>query len=450
MRIRLDIPLYTEEIINAVSLPKAEKNAKKIEYITTDSREVERGDLFVALNGPYESGERYVSEAKSKGAVCLSRQAGSGIITVSDTLLSLQNIANYYKKKLPKLKYTAGVTGSVGKTTTKDFFKTIASGQYNTHATYKNFNNHIGVPLTILSADKDTELLILEMGMNHRGEISALSKCACPDIGIITNIGTAHIGNLGSRERIAEAKLEIKDGMSSPHLIIPYGEPLLSCVTHKTTFAVNNSLADIYIIYNEEKIILKSGTESYELSFGPRGQHMAECLCAATAAATRLGINLCDIVRQISSIQDEIPRQTINSVKHFYILPDYYNASFESVSAALKLLSSMKKYKRRSALLGTVKELGEKGEEIHKKIGRCAATSGIQSLFLFGEFSDYMCEGALEAGMTPDRIFINSNESDPEKTANQIIKFSLPGELILFKASNATGLCRIVDLLRHK
>ncbi len=447
MRIKLDIPLYINELLNALNADKVKTDVSRISYITTDSREVECGDLFIALGGALDNGEKYVNEAIAKGAVCLSQQRGTGIITVSDTVYALQLIANYYKKKLSNLKYTVAVTGSVGKTTTKDFLKTIAAGKYKSHATYKNYNNHIGLPLTILSAARDTELLILEMGMNHSGEISALSKCACPDLGIITNIGSAHIGNLGSRENIAKAKLEITDGMNKPHLILPYGEPLLKGDFNKTTFSVNNNNADIYIIYNEEKIILNTDNKTAEPSFTPKGHHMAECLCAAAAAATKLNIDFNTIVGQISSIHKDIPGQTAIPVKYFYVLPDYYNASYESIAAALKLLSSMKEFKHRSALIGTVKELGDKAYEIHKAIGSCAALSKLRNLYLFGEISDAMYEGAIEAGMKKTKIFVNTDESDPKKTANQIIQNSLSEELILFKASHSTELWRIVDLL---
>lgn len=447
MKIKLDIPLYVKEIAELLGAQQPSTATNIINSVTTDSREAESGDLFIALKGDNADGENYVKGAISKGAVAISIQNIKGAITVKDTVLSLQNIANYYKKKLTNLKYTVGVTGSVGKTTTKDFLKIISEGKYKTHATNKNYNNHIGVPLTILSAKADCEALILEMGMNHQGEISSLSKCAEPNIGVITNIGTAHIGNLGSRENIAKAKLEILDGMRTPGLIVPYGEKLLRQEFAITTFSTKDRRADIYIIYNEEKNVLHIGNGSSEISFKPRGEHMLECLCASVSAAINMGIETNVIKRQISSICDKIPRQTPKKVLNFYVLPDYYNASSESISAALRLLSSMSEFEHRSALIGTVKELGALSGDIHRQIGHSAALAGLRNLYFFGEFATDLFKGATDGGMKPESIFINDDESDPEKTAKQILENSLPGELILFKASNRVRLSRIVDLL---
>lgn len=446
MRIKLATPLQTTEIAKALNIRLSNQN-RTIQYITTDSREVNEGDMFIALNGEMHNGENYVDSAIAKGAICLTNQTKKGQLTVADTQTGLLSLAAYYKSKLKHLKYTVAITGSVGKTTTKDFLRTISEGKYITHATHKNFNNHIGMPITIFSAPEECEMLILEMGMNHSGEISALSKCAKPDIAIITNIGTAHIGNLGSKKAIAKAKLEITDGMIDKKLIIPHGEPLLSNIKNSITFSSTNTNADIYIIYNEENEYLSINKKIGKMDFHPRGAHMRECLCAAAGAAAFSGIEESIIINQISLISDKIPRQTPKALLDFYILPDYYNASLESIEASLKLLSSMKEFQRRSALIGTVRELGTKSEEIHRKIGLALAKSKPDNLYLFGKYSEYMLSGAVDGGISSKNIFINTDENSPEITANQIMTNHSPGELILFKASNRTDLCRVETII---
>ncbi len=448
MRIRLDIPLTVREIIKATGAAQYDAMLKAVvTHVTTDSREVCHGDLFFALSGEFFDGESFVSEAKSKGAICISKVIGNNTICVNDSSLALQNLAKYYKTRLKSLKYTVGITGSVGKTTTKEFLKIIASEEYKTHATDKNFNNHIGVPLTILSSPADTELLIIEMGMNHAGEIRTLSECSSPDLAIITNIGTAHIGNLGSREKIAEAKLEILCGMKNEKLILPFGEPLLSRQKNASFFSQKNPLSDIYIIYKEEKCEITYLDRQYKCDFEPRGEHNLECLCAAVCAAVHLGIDLEHVVSRISKISNKNTRQNIKSVGNFYILEDYYNASLESVSASFDFLDSMMGYTKKSALLGTVRELGEKSKEIHFLIGSEAAKHGLCTLYIFGEYAEDVRRGAIAFGMAENQIFVNEDINDPRTTVEEIATHIAPGEIILFKASHTTGLNRILDIL---
>ena len=446
MRIRLDIPLYLSDIKNAIG---AECDIKNIEvtHITTDSRECFAGDLFIALRGKDNNGENYVSEAISKGAYAVTAQGIENSLTVKDTLSALLDLSKHYKSKLKKLKYTIAITGSVGKTTTKEFLKIICDGKYKTHATKGNENNLLGVPLTILSAKADTEIMILEMGMNHVGEISLLSKCAAPDISVITNIGTAHIGMLKSRTNIAKAKLEIKDGMNGGKLILPYDERLLHGQDQAYYFSLKNKGADIYILYNEGNVTVLNKNGYYTTSFKPSGEHNLECLCAAVLAAQSIDIPQDVIARQISSISDENTRQSIINVKNFHILADYYNASYESIKAAINHLCALKGYTKKSVLLGTVLELGDMSEEIHRKIGRYAAKKNLNNLYLYGEYAKSIRRGAIDAGYPEDKIFINENRDDPRRTALQISQNCTEGEIILFKASNAIKLGNVLEEL---
>ena len=224
MRIKTEYPLYISSIAHILKANL--KFNTKINAITTDSRECEKDDLFFALSGENFDGVDFIDEAKFKGAYTVSSSKKSDF-TVSNTESALLSVASAYKQ-IVNPKYTIAVTGSVGKTTVKDFVNSLLSEVMKTHKTEKNFNNIIGLSHTLLSAKKGTDALVCELGMNHRGEIDELSRAIHPDISIITNIGTAHIGNLGSQEEIAKAKLEIENGMHGGKTIIKDDEVLLS------------------------------------------------------------------------------------------------------------------------------------------------------------------------------------------------------------------------------
>ena len=418
MRTKLDIPSVTTY-------------GKKISYVCTDSRETAEGDLFFTTRG----NDIYISEAQKKGAY------------IADC--SLTEFAKQYKAKLKNLVYTVGITGSVGKTTTKEFLKILLSEKYRTHATQGNYNNDIGLPLTILESPADTELLILEMGMNHTGEISELSKCAMPDIGIITNVGSAHIGNFGTRENIAKAKLELLDGLGDGTLIVPYDEPLLSKAKRLMTFSCQNEAADIFIkeLGDGRVRVHLYGASIAEASFKVRGKQFLLCLGAAVSAAVLLKITPDELKNGIEKISNENTRQKILSVGDFWVLADYYNCSYESLVADFELIASLA-YQKKSALIGSIYELGEHAERIHRDIGVSFSKFGFDKLYLIGEFSESVRDGALSCGFSAERIFINPSIEATYLTAEQIIKNHTPGEIILFKASRAVRLERILELLK--
>ncbi len=449
MRITLDIPLSAEDIAKAVggSLKGVDKGTT-FRSLSTDTRELKKNDLFFALSGKKFNGECFLENAYTKGAIPVTVQKDVRGIFVSDTASALLSLAKAYKQRLKKLKHTVAVTGSVGKTTTKEFLGILLSGKYKIHKTSENENNNIGLPLTILSAPADTEILILEMGMNHNGEISVLSRCASPDIAVITNIGTSHIGNLGSRENIAKAKLEILDSENIGCLIVPAEEPLLSSVPKRYTFSVVDPFADIYIIYNEGSIMIFNHGKAVEANTGLSAPHHINCLCASICTALKCGISADDLIKRISLISAKNTRQNIISVNNYYILSDFYNASLESVSQALSQLKSLCKNHEASALLGDIYELGDMSEAIHRKIGKECAEAKLSKLYLFGKEAKYIRDEAIKHGMSEDNIFLNEDINVPEITADAINKNHSPNELILFKASRAARLERILDLLQ--
>ena len=228
MRIRLDLAINLCFVKDALAKPTSECDRKIIiTHICTDTRELCYGDLFFALAGEKYDGECFLKDAKALGAICVGRNPEYSDVAVSDTKAALQSLAAAYLDALMP-KEVVAITGSCGKTTTKNLVYDILKSKFKVHATRGHLNNEYGVPLTVLSMPKDTEILVLECGMNHKGELLSISECIRPTLSVITNIGSAHIGNFGSREKIAEAKKEILEYARNPLCLIPNNEQLLS------------------------------------------------------------------------------------------------------------------------------------------------------------------------------------------------------------------------------
>ncbi|MBQ1260965.1 MAG: UDP-N-acetylmuramoyl-tripeptide--D-alanyl-D-alanine ligase, partial [Clostridia bacterium] len=345
MRIKLERALMLSDILNAlnVTVTNAQSDAE-ITHITTSSKECFKGDLFVALVGARHNGNDYVGEVLSLGAYAICARRIEGAYFVEDTALALLKIANLYKNRLKHFKKLIAITGSVGKSSTKELTAELLKGKYKTHRSAGNENNIIGVSYTLLCAPSDTEIIVAEVGMNHKGEIRAISEIISPDISIITNVGTAHIGNLGSREAIAAAKLEILSGMGfHGRLLVDGDEPLLDgygaisvssesgecdAFMHVIELTSERSVCDFY--YGESII--------YNLSFLPLGKHMLKNLAFAVLISMLLKMNESEIKDAISKISADIFRQKMISVANFSILDDSYNASVEALKSMLDYL----------------------------------------------------------------------------------------------------------------
>ena len=448
MRVKLDIPITIDEICQTTdAIPDIKINLQKyISFICTDSRECEPGDLFIALNGEKQNGESYVDNALDKKCFVLSIRDNPNIIRVNNTVEALLRIAAVYRSKL-NLMHTIAVTGSVGKSTTVKFLSKILSIKYKAHSPIGNFNNHLGVPLTILNAPGNAEILVTELGMNHPNEISRLSRCVAPDIGIITSIGTSHIGNLGSRENIAKAKLEITHGMTNGTLLLPFGEPLLADLHNALFVARNTSLSDITLNDNSDgtySLISPYGNIE-KISFFDTREHLLSDLSFAISAAQAIGLTNAEIIKGVKAITESDLRQRFILLKNFTIFDDSYNASFESILADLRYISSLGK--PFSAFLGDVLELGESSEYIHEEIGRSLTELNINNLYFYGKYAECTARGAIKSGMDPSRIFINSDISSPRISIKQIMDNHVEGEIILFKASHKLRLDKIADQL---
>ncbi len=384
--------------------------------LVTDSREIEEGDLFCALQGKGD-GHLFAKEAERRGAVAILAERKTEadlphilVKSVEDALLQWAHLA---LKGHPCLKIA--ITGSVGKTTVKEKCATVLKGSYRIHKTEGNRNNQLGVPFTVLSMPDETEVLIVECGMNSRGEIERLSRTLEPDIAIITSVGYAHIGRLGSREEIASAKMEILLGMKKDApLFLPMGEPLLSpCFMRKNLH---------FVLPFEEKNqhfpLPEDIGERWGLGFAYRLGHF-------------LGIREDALYSGLSEAAKTPTRRQISTVKGVTLINDTYNASPESVIAALDLLSDMKAV-RKIAVLGTMLELGDASVLLHRAVARHAARCA-DCLFYYGEETEAIKNGALGGGMSAESIYLFPTL---DAIKDFLLSFVSRGDTILFKASH--------------
>lgn len=439
MRIKLGIPLTTNEIKGLFSEYKI-TDTLPIEFISTDTRELFKGDIFVAIRGEHYDGNDYIKEAQKMGAITIGESPYSDITI--DGLTALGHLAKHHITKLEHLKHRIAITGSVGKTTTKEFLKRICSRFYKTHANEANFNNEIGVPLTILSSKSDTEVLLLELGMNSFGEIERLSCILSPTLSIITNIGTSHIGRLGGRRGIARAKSEITLGMSDGYTLVPYGEELLTGVTRHITVGFDHR-ADIYMNRYENSY---RGLNISINNFVPRFRetHLLTDLLFAVAASDMIGIPRDIISDAAASIDSSSTRYEFINLGDFILIDDAYNASIESVIAAIEFINGFTdKY---SLVLGDIYECGIYADDIHTKVGFVAGESSARRLIFFGNYSENMSAAAKGVGFAGEILCY----TDLYAMGEYIMKSHENGETLLFKASKKTNLKEAIRYIKEK
>jgi UDP-N-acetylmuramoyl-tripeptide--D-alanyl-D-alanine ligase len=410
--------------------------------VTTDSRTIQPGELFIALVGENFDGHNFVNTAINKGAIavivnCQLESCDIPQFIVQDTLKAYQQIAQWWRDrfKIPVI----GVTGSVGKTSTKELIAGVLSTQGQVLKTEANFNNEIGVPKTLLQINSEHSYAVIEMAMRGEGEIALLTDIARPTIGIITNVGTAHIGRLGSREAIARAKCELLAQMfQSSTAILNYDNSLLIAtaaqVWQGSTITYGLTGGDIQgEIINGDT--LKVLGQSFPLPL--LGEHNASNYLAAIAVAQVLNIDLAPLV---AGLKVELPTgrsRRYDLPNDIVILDETYNAGLESMLAALQMLKSTPG-KRHIAVLGTMKELGEYSAQLHRQVGIKAQELGIDLLLVLVDetATEEIAKGAAEIS---SECF-----SDRTSLTNKIKQIMRPGDRILFKASNSVGLNKVV------
>ncbi len=405
-----------------------------------DTRKLRSGELFVALKG-VRDGHEFIPAAMEKGAaavLCTHCDGDYPAIVVPDTRLALGDIARHERQRLGCK--VVGITGSVGKSTTKEMVAAVLSSTYRVSKTPVNHNNDIGMPMAILAMPDDTQIAVLEMGMNHFGEIAYLSGIAKPDVAVIVNIGTMHIEHLGSMEGILQAKLEILEGMGQNRKVILNGDDSLLWNLHKTMqditcFGVQNTeCAVIGADVREEDGTLsfrvEHATGHIPVTLHLEGQHYVPDALAAVTVGIALGVDGDKICQSLERFENISGRQEIFEAKGYTIIKDCYNAGPESMRAALSVLGN--KPGRRIAVLGDMLELGVCTPAEHYKIGRIAAEKA-DMLLAYGPNSGRVLNGAVTGGM-PD--VHASAYTDREKLVAALKAIAKPGDVLLFKGSH--------------
>jgi UDP-N-acetylmuramoyl-tripeptide--D-alanyl-D-alanine ligase len=411
-----------------------------------DSRALKPGELFVALTGE-RNGHTYVPGAMERGAtgVLASEPLESGIpaIYVKDTLVAMQQIARGYRESLSTM--VVGITGSVGKTTTKEMVATVLEQGFRTQKTPKNYNNHIGLPVTLLALEENCEKAVIEMGMNHAGEISLLTSLAQPDIAMITNVGTMHIEYLGSREGILGAKLEILEGLRPKGKVLFCGDnDLLAQVAEKygaITYGMGAHNAvratDLYMGEEGCHFTIEAFGKSFPVELPVVGEHNVCNALGAAAVGLLCGMEPEQIRRGLAVFTNTDMRQKTYSRDGLYMIEDCYNAGPESTRAALSVLG--RRAGRKIAVLGSMLELGDYGPIAHFEVGEEAAKKA-DLLFAYGPLGEEMVRGG--ASMTYAKHFATHEEL--VSALKQELK---PGDSLLVKGSRGMHMERVLSLL---
>ena len=434
----------------------------EVENFSKDTRTIQKGDIYIGIKGEKFDGSNFWNQALDAGATAVlisniqiskeekEKYKDKTIIQVEDTLEALYEIAKY-KRNLYNIPVIA-VTGSVGKTSTKDIIASVVSQKYKTLKTEGNNNNNIGLPLTILKL-KDHEALIVEMGMNHLGEISLLTNIAKPTLAVITNIGTSHIGHLGSRENILKAKLEILEGMKIPIVIINNDNDLLHKWYEENkekieihTYGINNSsdvIAEkIELGEEKSKFVAKTLSEKVNIDVPVGGEHFVYNALCGFLVGKVLGLTLKEIQNGISKFELTKKRMDIRALKNgATLINDSYNASYESMKASLKYLSNRTDL-RKIAVLGDMLELGKFSKELHEKVGEEVANNNIDILICRGEFAKDIISKASKNKKT-QCIMLQNNEEIFSKL-KEILR---EGDVVLIKASNGMKFYEICQKL---
>jgi UDP-N-acetylmuramoyl-tripeptide--D-alanyl-D-alanine ligase len=432
-----------------------------IQGVSTDTRTLQEGDLFVPLRGAHFDGHNYSEKARERGAVATLWQKDLRpypcdwpVILVDDPLQAYGQIAHAYRHRLG-VKVVA-ITGSNGKTTTKDLISSMLRMKYRVHKTEGNFNNEIGLPKTLLSMPPDTEVAVLEMGMRGLGEISWLSRIAVPDLAVITNIGESHIERLGSREGIAKAKLEILDGMSASGLYIYDGdEPLLRPRPSRKIRSLSyGKEEDNDLILRTIEALPDGGTkinidpDNKVFTIPLAGEHNGMNTLAAIAVGRELGLTDEEIYQGLEKAAISSMRMERSSGHEgITLLNDAYNASPTSMKAALRVLEGLTGFHKRIAILGDMLELGDEESAYHYEVGASIHPNLVDVVITVGERARSIADGAKSVqGRDPDSIhsFTTQEEAIP------LLKDLADSHTVaLFKASRGMKLEQMVEALKR-
>jgi UDP-N-acetylmuramoyl-tripeptide--D-alanyl-D-alanine ligase len=467
-------PLSASQIakFTGANLESGDGNVR-IDKISTDSRTLKRGELFVALRGENFDGHQFVEAAAKSGALgaivdlgweCADaspqRPVGVAhrsyhaklpsefaIIQAEDTLRAYQNLAANYRRSLP-IKVLA-ITGSNGKTSTKDFAASVLTRKFRVTKTEGNFNNHVGLPRTILEASSQDEVGVWEIGMNHPGEIAALAKIAAPDAAIITNIGIAHIEFMGSRDAIAYEKGALVEAVALEGTVIlnaddPFSEIMAARTRAKVVFTGIKGgtvrATDIRQTSDGCEFTILEGAHRCRAQLPVPGLHMVQNALLAVAAGRAFGLSIEESAAGLAAAPLARARLQIREIGGVQFIDDSYNANPDSMTAALRTLVELDADGKRIAVLGEMRELGEESERGHRDVGEAAAEFGVDQLIAIGPNGAIIARAAEHAGLQKS-VAVRSTIEAAELLAN----VAAPGDLVLIKGSRAAQTERVIQ-----
>ncbi len=425
----------------------------EITGVSRDNRDIKPGDMFVAICGERFDGHDFVKAAGENGASCalVSHEIKDADITqilVDDTVSALGEAAKAYLKALPAKRVC--ITGSVGKTTTKEMCAAVSGADFKTHKTQGNFNNNIGLPLTVFQMDKSYEVAVLEIGTNHFGEILPLAQIASPDIAVITTIGESHLEAFGDKAGVLAEKREILKGLSENGIAVlngddPYLWGIKAEIMHKTIwFGLENTECDVFgtVISDgafESVFSIKGGSTEFHIACG--GEHNVRDALSAIAVGKALGMADERIAEGLKNFKNTGMRQDIYEFDGKTIIRDCYNANPDSMRAALQLLKGFDAKGRKIAVLGDMRELGENAHKLHLSIGKVAGECA-DAIFATGDFA--LC---YQLGAGSDKTFVFD---DKAKLADALREYAKNGDVILVKGSYGTKMWQVLEHLQNE
>ncbi len=426
-----------------------------IARISTDSRTLQPGDLFVPIRGDKFDGHEFVEQAAERGASgALVEREWSGnlppkfaVIRVADTLIGYQQLAAGYRRSLPL--QVIAITGSNGKTSTKDFVAAALGRRFRVTKTEGNFNNHVGLPRTILEANSTHEIAVWELGMNHPGEIAALAAIAQANAGIITNIGIAHIEFMGSEERIAEEKGALAEAIGEEGTVIlnaddRFSESIARRTRAKIVLAGINRgtlrATQISQSAGGSEFTILEGAHRCRAQLPVAGLHMVQNAMLAVAAGRLFGLSLEECAAGLASAPLTKARLQLRDINGVQFLDDSYNANPDSMKAALRTLVELETEGRRIAVLGAMGELGSESVRGHREVGEAAAAFQIDQLITVGEVGAGISRAALAAGLENVTNVLGTSEA-----AEFLATAASPGDLVLLKGSRSARMERVLE-----
>jgi UDP-N-acetylmuramoyl-tripeptide--D-alanyl-D-alanine ligase len=433
----------------------ADDTSIRVSRVSTDSRTLQSGDLFVPLRGENFDGHKFVEQAAERGAAgAMVEKNWKGtapknfaLIRVADTLVGYQTLAANYRASLP-LKVIA-ITGSNGKTSTKDFVAATLAKKFRVTKTEGNFNNHVGLPQTMLAANAEDQIAVWEIGMNHPGEVAALAKLAAPDVAIVTNVGIAHIEFMGSREAIAEEKGALAEAIGeSGSVILNADDPFSETIAKRTRAKIilagieNGSVraGEVSQSATGSEFTILEGAHRCRAQLPVPGMHMVQNAMLAVAAGRAFGLSLEECALGLASTPLTKARLQIKEINGIQFIDDSYNANPDSMKAALRTLIELDADGRRIAVLGEMGELGAESESGHREVGECAAELNVDELIAVGATAAAIARAAEKAGLEKS-VAVDS----PEEAAELLAESASPGDLILIKGSRSARMERVLE-----